>query len=184
MLDVITGSELIVKRFGERHSLTATAINDLIKNVLKNSLFNADEVDTDMLQRLSAATDCSDLEIISMRVEGDGAQNPKLFKRPIEKVMRELIGDMRLAGKQQYAFQEYKDPHGKRLFAGDANGSVSFQLAQLKSGCTKFLSIVIYIDSLFLKKESLYVLCMVSIVPYIFSNIVHDILSDCWCMMK
>ena len=75
MLDVITGSELIVKRFGGRHSLTATAINDLIKNVLQNPLFNADEVDTDMLQRLSAAIDSCDLEIISMRVEGDGAQS-------------------------------------------------------------------------------------------------------------
>jgi hypothetical protein len=49
MADVITGSEYLVKRFAEQHSLTATAINDLIKNVLKNPLFNADEVDTDML---------------------------------------------------------------------------------------------------------------------------------------
>jgi hypothetical protein len=177
MLDVITGSELIVNQIGERHSLTETAINDLIKNVLKNPLFNTDEVDTDMLQRLSAAIDSGDLEMISMRVEADGAQNPELFKRPIEKVMRELIGDMRLAGKQHYAFQEYEDPHGNRLFAGDANGSVSFQLAQLKIGPHKVpMSIVIYIDGTFLKTEPLYHLCMVSIVPYIFSNIVHDII--------
>ncbi len=141
----------------ERHSLTATAINDLIKNVLKNPLFNADEVDTDMLPRLSDAIDSSDLEIISMRVEGDGAQNPELFKRPIETVMRELIGDMSLSGKQHYAFQEYKDPHGNRLFAGDANGSVSFQLAQVKIGQHKVpVSIVIYIDGTFLKKRNLY----------------------------
>jgi hypothetical protein len=45
-----------------------------------------------------------------MRVEGDGAQNSKLFKRLIEKVMRELLGNMRLAGKQHSAFHEYKDP--------------------------------------------------------------------------
>ncbi len=58
-----------------------------------------------------------------------------------------------LAGKQHYAFQEYKDPHGNRLFAGDANGSVSFQLAKLKIGPHKVpVSIVIYIDGTFLKK--------------------------------
>ena len=39
-----------------------------------------------------------------MRVEGGGAHNPELFKRPIEKILREPIGDMRLAGKQHFAF--------------------------------------------------------------------------------
>ncbi len=75
MADVIAGSEFLVKKFAKLHSLTATAINDLIKNVLQNPQFNADEVDTDMLQRLSAAIDSGDLEIISMRVEGGGTQN-------------------------------------------------------------------------------------------------------------
>ncbi len=86
-------------------------------------------------------------------------------------------GNRLFAGDANYAFQEYKDPHGNRLFAGDANGSVSFQLAQLKIGPHKVpVSIVIDIDGTFLKKESLYVLCMVSIVPYIFSNFVHDMI--------
>jgi hypothetical protein len=111
MAEVITGSEFMVKAYADRHSLTATAINDLIKNVLKNPQFNVDEVDTDMLQRLSVSIDSGDLQIISMRKEGDGAQNPELFKHQIEKVLRELIGDMLLAGKQHYVFREYKDPH-------------------------------------------------------------------------
>ena len=51
MAEVITGSEFIVKAFTDCHSMTATAINDLIKNVLQNQQFNVDEVDTDMLQR-------------------------------------------------------------------------------------------------------------------------------------
>ncbi len=72
-----------------------------------------------------------------MLKEGDGAQIPEWFKRPNEKVMRELIGDMRLEGKQLFAFHEYKDPRGNRLFAGDANGSVSFQLAQTRIGPNK-----------------------------------------------
>ncbi len=134
MAEVITGSEFIVKAYADRHSLTATVINDLITNVLKNQQFNVDEVDTDMLQRLSASIDSGDLQIISMRKEGDEAQNTELFKRQIEKVLLELIGDMLLAGKQHFAFREYKDPHGNRMFAGDANGAVSFQLALVEQG--------------------------------------------------
>jgi hypothetical protein len=78
MAEVITGSEFIVKAYAERNFLTATAINDLIKNVLKNPQFNLEEVDTDMLQRLSRSidSDSGDLNIISMRKEGVGAQNP------------------------------------------------------------------------------------------------------------
>jgi hypothetical protein len=77
----------------------------------------------------------------------------ELFTRPAEKVLRELIGDLRLAGHQHFAFHEYKDPHGNRLFAGDANGSVSFQLAQIKIGNDKVpVSIVLYIDGTIFKK--------------------------------
>ena len=68
MAEVITGSEFIVKANAERNFLTATAINDLIKNVLKNPQFNLKEVDTGMpLQRLSRSieSDSGDLNIIS-----------------------------------------------------------------------------------------------------------------------
>ncbi len=59
--DVITGSEHILKACTDKHSLTAAAIVDLIKTVLKNPEFNSDDVDTDMLQRLQAAMDSGDL---------------------------------------------------------------------------------------------------------------------------
>jgi hypothetical protein len=49
---IITGSEAILKEFASMHSLNASRINALIKDVVKNPAFNADEVDTDMLQRL------------------------------------------------------------------------------------------------------------------------------------
>ena len=81
MAEVLTGSEFIVKAYAERQSLTGTAINDLIKNVLKIPQFNLEEVDTDMLQRLSASIDSGNLRIISMQKEGDGAQNPDLRYR-------------------------------------------------------------------------------------------------------
>ena len=113
-------------------------IKRLIEDVIHNPDFNADDVDTDMLERFANSIDSGDLEIINMHQEGDGAQKLELFKRPAEKVLRELISDIRLAGCQHFAFKEYLDPHGNRLFAGHSNGSVSFQLAQLRIGEDKF----------------------------------------------
>ncbi len=92
---IISSSEAILKAYATKHSLNARAINDLIKDVLKNPAFNANEVDTDMLQRLQASIDSSDIQIINMNVEGDGEQVLELFRRPAEKVLRELMADMR-----------------------------------------------------------------------------------------
>ncbi len=63
--DVLKGSEPILKACASKHNLTAAAINDIIKDVLKNPYFNLDEVDTDMLKRLSEAIDSCDIKIIS-----------------------------------------------------------------------------------------------------------------------
>jgi hypothetical protein len=121
--DVITGSEHILKAYANKHSLTATAIVeynvDLIKNLLKNPEFDADNDDTDMLQRLQAVIDSGNLQVIIMHKDGDGPQILELFAMHAEKVLRELIGDLRLASHQHFAFNEYKDPYGNRLFAGD-----------------------------------------------------------------
>ena len=84
-----------------------------------------------------------------MHTEGDGEQVLDLFKRPAEKVLRELMADMRLAGCQRFAFHEYKDQRGNRLFVGQSTGSVFFQLAQLQVGEGKVpVSIVPYIDGI------------------------------------
>ncbi len=56
--DVITGSEHIMKAHADKHSLTATAIKDMIKDVCEIPEFNASEIDTEMLQRLQAAIEC------------------------------------------------------------------------------------------------------------------------------
>ena len=96
-----------MKAYADKHSLSAAAISDLIKDVLKNPDFDADEVDTDMLRRLQAAIDSGDLQVINMHKDGDGPQVLELFKRPVEKVLRELVGDLRLAGHQHFAFHEY-----------------------------------------------------------------------------
>ncbi len=44
----------------------------------------------------------------------------------MEKVLRKLMADMRLAGHHQLAFHEYKVLCGNRLFAGHSKGSLLF----------------------------------------------------------
>jgi hypothetical protein len=129
---IITRSEQILKEFAKKASLTANDIIALIQDVLHNPEFNDDDVDTDMLKRFADSIDSGDLEIISMHQEGDGAQKLGLFKRPAEKVLPELMADIRLARCQHFGFKEYLNPHGNRLFAGHSNGSVTFQLAQIR----------------------------------------------------
>ena len=88
-----------------------------------------------------------------MHKEGDGAQKLELFKHPEEKILHELMSNIRLAGCQHFAFKEYLDPHGNRLFACHANGSICFQLAQFCIGEGKVpVSLVIYIDATYIKK--------------------------------
>ena len=77
----------------------------------------------------------------------------------VSDILPDIMYDISQAGflppldKEAAGFQEYKDPCGNRLFAGHSNGSVSFQLAQLKVGEGKVpVSIVLYIDGTYLKK--------------------------------
>ena len=65
--------------------------------------FDPDDVDHDMHERLMAAIDEGDLEVIDLKEDGDGEQDVRLFKRPAGKVLRELLADPRLAGCQQGA---------------------------------------------------------------------------------
>ncbi len=104
---LITGSEQFLKDYAKSASLTAKDVKKLVEDVLHNPEFNADDVDTDKLERFAKSIDSGDLEIISMHKEGDGAQKLELFKRPAEKVLRELMSNIRLAGCQHFAFKEY-----------------------------------------------------------------------------
>jgi hypothetical protein len=60
----VAGSVAILKEFASKHSINASTIKD----VLKDPAFNANEVDTDMLQRLrlQASIDNGDVQIIKM----------------------------------------------------------------------------------------------------------------------
>ncbi len=89
--DVVTGpgNKHVIKVYADtsKHSLSAVqvAISGSIK-VLKNPVFNSNEVVADMLQSLSTAIDSSGSQIISVRMEGDRAHNLdlSLFERQVD----------------------------------------------------------------------------------------------------
>ena len=139
--------------FAKEKNLNATFVKDLIQKLLHHPDFDPAEVDHDMHERLMGAIEEGDIEVIDLWQEGDGIQDVRLFKRPAGKVLRELLADPRLAGSQHFAFKEYKDANGDRIIGGDANGSVTFQLAQVHVGEGKVpISLVLYIDGSFIKR--------------------------------
>jgi hypothetical protein len=57
-----------------------------------------------------------------------------------------------MAGRQHFGFKLSTDANGERVLGGDANGSLSFELAQFLLGPgTVPISIVLYIDATFIK---------------------------------
>ena len=152
-LGLFTASERILQDFAEIKHVDATFIKDLIQKVLHHPDFDPAEVDHDMHQRLMGAIAEGDLQVIDLHEEGDGNQDVRLFKRPVSKVLLELLSDSRLAGSQHFAFKEYKDATGARIIGGHANGSVTFQLAQIRVGEGVVpISIVLYVDGSFIKR--------------------------------
>ena len=150
---VFSASERLIQEHVKKYKMGSAQLQDLIQQVLHHEAFNPSEVDHDMHERLMACIEEGDVEVLDLWEEGDGDQEVMLYKRPALKVLRELLADLRLAGHQHLAFKEYKDANGARVLACDANGSITFQLAQIAVGEGKVpISIVIYIDGTFIKR--------------------------------
>ncbi len=49
-----------------------------------------------------------------------------------------LLSDERMAGRQHFGFKLSTNADGDRVLGGDANGSVSFELAQIRVGPERF----------------------------------------------
>ena len=106
---LFTASERIIQDFAREKKVDAMFVKDLIQKVLHHPDFDPDDVDHDMRERQMTAIEEGDLEVIDLKEDGDGNQDVRLFKRPAGKVLRELLSHQRLAGRQHFAFKEYKD---------------------------------------------------------------------------
>ena len=71
--------------------------------------------------------DCSKLIKVSLHKENDGTQDLNLFMRDPLEVLQELIGNIKASGKQYYAFQEYRNEQGERVFY-HTNGTLRLQV--------------------------------------------------------
>jgi len=64
----------------------------------------------------------------------DGDQDLTMFMREVEEVVREIMEDSRFKGQQHYRFEMKLDEcDGQRLFGGEANEGVAFQIGQIRS---------------------------------------------------
>ena len=59
-----------------------------------------------------------------------------------------------MAGHEHFAFKKYKNPEGYRILARYADGSITFQLAQVEVGPGKFpISVVLYMDGTLIERN-------------------------------
>ena len=184
--NVFSKSERLLLDHATEKFMNASHLKDLIQKVLHHPDFDLDSIDHDLHVRLMRAIEEGDIEIIDMWEEGDGDQDVMFVTRKLEKLLRELIADERMAGHQHFGFKLQTNAEGARIFACEANGSVSFQLAQLSMGPdTVPLALVAYIDGTFMKRgigirpiycEFTYDI-MYDIIHYI-ADITYDIVYD------
>jgi len=121
-------------------------------NLIKSTDFKVEDVNVDLHKRVAAAIAKGHFTSHNMRESDlDGDQDLTLWLRSLEDVLREVLGDDRMAGHQHFSFEMLTNDDGEREF-GASNGAVSFQIAQVSFGpdCVP-VSLVIYIDGSFIK---------------------------------
>ena len=153
MAGLFSRSEEMLQDHCKLYATSKAELKDLIQKVLHHPDFDPGQVDHDMHERLMLAIEEEDILIWDKWEEGDGRNDCSFYQRPLKKVLEELLSDTRLEGHQHFRFEAKYDSKGDRIFGGDANGTLSFQLAQLRIGPDKVpVSIVLYIDKTFMRR--------------------------------
>ncbi len=111
---------------------TVEALKKVIA-MLRNPEFGSKEVDPDLHKRLEKTVHDGRIKCFNMR-EGraDGDQDLNFWTRELEDVVREILEDPVFKGNQNFHFELDLDEAGKRLFGGEANTGVAFQIGQLR----------------------------------------------------
>ena len=95
--------------------------------------FDSKDIDPDLHKRMAKAVDDGRIKCFDLR-EGpaDGDQDLNLWIRELEDVVREIMEDPIFKGNQHFHFEMDLDELGRRLYGGEANAAVSFQIGQLR----------------------------------------------------
>ena len=101
--------------------------------MLRDPSFNSNELDPDLQKRMQQAVEDGRIKCFDLREElADGNQDLKAWMRDLEDVIREIMEDPVFKGNQNFSFEMDVDAAGKRLFGGEANAGVAFQIGQLR----------------------------------------------------
>ena len=101
--------------------------------MLKRPEFDSKEVDPDLHKRMNKAVEDGRIKCFNMRESNlDGDQYLNLWIGEVEDTVREIMEDPVFKGNQNYKFEMDLDEAGKRLFGGEANAGVAFQIGQLR----------------------------------------------------
>ena len=139
-----------------KHAITYKwTVDELISTIklIKSTDFKVEDVNIDLHKRVAAAIAKGHFTSHNMREsELDGDQDLTFWIRSLEEVLREVLGDDRMAGHQHFSFEMMvNEESGEREF-GPSNSAVSFQLAQVRAGPDSVpVSLVVYIDGSFIK---------------------------------
>ena len=115
------------------HRWTAEELRKVIA-LLRNPEFDAKDVDPDLHKRMNKAVEDGRIKSFNMREGlGDGDQDLNLWLRELEDVVHEIMEDPIFKGNQNFKFEMDVDELGRRLFGGEANAGVAFQIGQLRS---------------------------------------------------
>ena len=151
-LQAFSYSEMKLYKHAIAYKWTVDELISTIK-LIKSTDFKVEDVNIDLHKRVAAAIAKGHFTSHNMREsELDGDQDLTLWLRSLEEVLREVLGDQRMAGHQHFSFEMVENEEtGEREF-GASNSAVSFQLAQVRAGpdCVP-VSLVIYIDGSFIK---------------------------------
>lgn len=150
-LRAFSPSEMKLYKHATEHQWTVDELVSTIK-LIKSADFKVEDVNVDLHKRVASAIAHGHFASHNMRESDlDGDQDLRFWLRSLEDVLKELLGDARMDGHQEFRFEISRTDEGLRRF-GASTGAVSFQLAQIGCGtdCVP-VSLVIYIDGSFIK---------------------------------
>jgi hypothetical protein len=111
---------------------TADELKKVI-DMLRRPEFDVGQIDPDRHKRMNKAIEDGRIKCFNMRESNlDGDQDLNFWTREMEDVVREIMEDPIFKGNQNYKFEMDLDEAGKRLYGGEANAGVAFQIGQLR----------------------------------------------------
>ena len=107
-------------------------LNNMIA-LLKRADFDPTDIDTDLHKRVADAIQDGFIRRFDMRVNSrDGDQDLSMWMRDVEEVLREIMCNERFKGHQNFSFEASLEDDSKRVYGGEANVAVSFQIGKIR----------------------------------------------------